>query len=99
MTRRSQMEIQMDILRAVANGREKPTHIMYRVNLSWIRLQKCLDILVKQNLLREKMDSANLVYTLTQKGKEVLSYYAHILGQLNQKKRSIPVYIQTRTSF
>ena len=53
MTRRSQMEIYMDILRAVAEGRRRPTHIMYRANLSWARLRRYLNFLVKQGLLEE----------------------------------------------
>jgi predicted transcriptional regulator len=90
------MEIQMDILRAVANGREKPTHIMYRANLSWIRLQKMLDTLTSHNLLREVIDSGNTIYVLTQKGKEVLGYYIHIVGEFTKKKTPIPLYIKSR---
>jgi predicted transcriptional regulator len=90
------MEIQMDILKAVANGREKPTHIMYKANLSWIKLQKLLDILTSQNLLTEKLFHDNSVYKITQKGKEVLGYYMQIVGGLTQKKTPISLYIKTR---
>ena len=50
MTRRSRMEILIDILKAVAKGNEKPTHIMYKANLSWKRLQEQLDFLLKQDM-------------------------------------------------
>jgi predicted transcriptional regulator len=90
------MEIQMDILKAVADGREKPTHIMYKANLSWIRLQKLLDTLTSQNLLTEKLSNYNTIYKITQKGKEVLGYYNQIIGGLSQKKTTIPLYIKTR---
>jgi predicted transcriptional regulator len=90
------MEIQMDILKAVANGREKPTHIMYKANLSWIRLQKCLDTLINQNLLKEMIFNDSSIYKVTQKGKEVLGYYMKIVVGLTQKKTPIPLYIKNR---
>ena len=46
MTRRSRIEIHMDILRAVSEGREKPTHIMYRANLSWSKLKNSIENLI-----------------------------------------------------
>ena len=96
MTRRSQMEIQMDILRAVANGREKPTHIMYRANLSWIRLKKHIDFLIAQNLLVEKVDDGNSVYSVTTKGVDIIRYFKRIETELYPKRKGLPfeVYIQ-----
>jgi len=44
------MEIYIDILKAVAEGKRKPTHIMYRANLSWTRLRKYIDFLISQDL-------------------------------------------------
>jgi predicted transcriptional regulator len=91
------MEIQMDILKAVVDGRVKPTHIMYRANLSWIRLQKLLDTLVSQNLLQEKVNQGNTIYEVTRKGKDVLGYYKQIVGELSLKKKTpIPLYIKSR---
>ena len=97
MSRRSQLEIQMDILKAVVDGRIKPTHIMYRANLSWIRLQNLLDTLISQKLLQEKINYGSTVYAITQKGKDVLGYYMQIVGELNQKKKTpIPFYVKSR---
>jgi predicted transcriptional regulator len=91
------MEIQMDILKAVVDGRVKPTHIMYRANLSWIRLQKLLDTLVSQNLLQENVDNGNTIFEVTRKGKDVLGYYMQIVGELSlKKKKPIPLYIKAR---
>ena len=95
MSRRSQMEIQIDILRAVANGNVKPTHIMYRANLSWTRLQKLLDTLVSKNLLMEKASNEKTKYKITQKGRKLLEYYRQIVDELTQKTNSIPIYIKT----
>ena len=81
MGRRSQLEICLDILKAVAEGRRKPTHIMYRANLSWVRLKKYINFLIAWGLLREVMndnDQNSSHFSLTRKGKEVVKYYMEI---------------------
>ncbi|MDH5689083.1 MAG: transcriptional regulator [Candidatus Bathyarchaeota archaeon] len=95
MARRSQMEILIDILKAVANGKRKPTHIMYRANLSWTRLKKQLDFLEKQELLDNTVTDEGAIFKITPKGKEVLEYFKRIEGELYYKKRTLPteVYI------
>jgi len=84
MTRRSQMEILIDILEAVVEGRQKPTHILYKANLSWTRLNKNLDLLVKQNLLRSIRIDENDRHETTVRGKEVLAYFRKVEGELAQ---------------
>jgi hypothetical protein len=34
--KRSRLEIYLDVLRIVSQGEKKPTHIMYKANLSWV---------------------------------------------------------------
>jgi predicted transcriptional regulator len=96
MTRRSQMEIYIDILKAVAEGKKKPTHIMYRANLSWTRLKRYIDFLISQDLLQEKTNEGTTVFMLTQKGKDVIGYFKRIEGTLYHSNRTIPseVYVQ-----
>jgi len=96
MTRRSQMEIYIDILRAVADGKKKPTHIMYRANLSWTRLKRYINFLISQSLLSEEINEGTTVFSLTQKGKEVIGYFKMIEGELYHKKKALPseVYVQ-----
>lgn len=96
MTRRSQMEIYVDILKAVADGKKKPTHIMYRANLSWTRLKRYLDFLMSQDLLNEEANEGAAAFSLTQKGKEVIGYFKKIEGELYHRKKMLPseVYIQ-----
>jgi len=98
MTRRSQMELYIDILKAVADGRQKPTHIMYRANLSWTRLKKHLDFLVSQDLLTRAELDETVIFSMTPKGKEVLGYYRKIEGELYNKKKVLPseVYVHYR---
>ncbi|MBS7614462.1 hypothetical protein KEJ18_01825 [Candidatus Bathyarchaeota archaeon] len=96
MTRRSQMEIYIDILKAVAEGKKKPTHIMYRANLSWTRLRRYIDFLISQDLLQEKINDGASVFTLTMKGKDVIGYFKRVEGELFVKKKPLPseVYVQ-----
>ena len=96
MTRRSQMEIYIDILKAVAEGKKKPTHIMYRANLSWTRLRKYIDFLISQDLLQERVNEGASAFTLTTKGKDVIGYFKRIEGELYTKKKALPseVYVQ-----
>ncbi len=92
------MEIFIDILKAVADGKQKPTHIMYRANLSWTRLQKQLDFLTKQEMLINTEVDDGTIYKITPKGKEVLEYFKRIEGELYYKKRVLPtqVYVHYR---
>jgi len=94
MARRSQMEILIDILKAVAEGKEKPTHIMYRANLSWIRLKKQLNFLLNQELLLEISVDNGTIYKMTPKGKEVLEYFKRLEGELyNKKTKTLPTEV------
>ncbi len=90
------MEIYIDILKAVAEGKKKPTHIMYRANLSWTRLRRYIDFLISQDLLQEKINEGASVFTLTMKGKDVIGYFKRIEGELYAKKKAVPseVYLQ-----
>ncbi|RJS85402.1 hypothetical protein DRO35_00900 [Candidatus Bathyarchaeota archaeon] len=96
MARRSQFEIYLDILKAVAEGKRKPTHIMYRANLSWTRLKKHLDFLIAQGLLKETVNDSATIFSLTEKGREVIGYYRRLERILYSKKAILPseVYIQ-----
>lgn len=75
------MEIRMDILRAVSEGKQTPRHIACRANLCWTRLEKRLNILVKLGLLEGKEADGMTSFSLTPKGKDVLTYYAKIRGE------------------
>jgi len=90
------MEIYIDILKAVAEGKKKPTHIMYRANLSWTRLRRYIDFLISQDLLQEKIIDDASVFTLTTKGKDVIGYFRRVEGELFTNKKPLPseVYVQ-----
>ena len=52
-SRRSKLEILIDVLNAIKNGTEKPTRIMYKANLSWRLLNSTLSTLESQDLVEE----------------------------------------------
>ena len=66
---RSVLRINLDILNAVREGGEaKPTHILYKANLSHERLVKYLDDLTSKGLIEVKQDGDSRTYSITPKG-------------------------------
>ncbi|MDG6990055.1 MAG: winged helix DNA-binding protein [Nitrososphaerota archaeon] len=66
---RSVLRINLDILNAVREeGDAKPTHILYKANLSHERLVKYLDDLLTKGLIEVKQDGENRTYRITPKG-------------------------------
>lgn len=85
--RRSQLEIQMDILRVVHDGAYLPTQIMYRANLAWVSLQSCLGSLVGTGLLQRVSAGSKRSYQLTQKGMSILNNFNQILDAVKVQER------------
>ena len=71
------MQIIHDILKVVQdrNGRIKPTHILYRSNLSHQMLDEYLAELITKGFLDENKISTGKTYSLTQKGFDFLNKY------------------------
>ena len=90
------MEIYIDILKAVADGKRRPTHIMYRANLSWNRMERYLDTLVNQDLLRVHENDGSVTYNLTTRGKDILKYHKKLKAQLYGIGRAIPTEVYAR---
>jgi predicted transcriptional regulator len=66
---RSALRINLDILNAVREeGDAKPTHILYKANLSHDRLVKYLDELTGKGLIEMRQDGENRSYRITPKG-------------------------------
>ncbi len=76
--RRSKLEITLDVLKAVRDGVDKPTCIMYVTNMSWNPTQELLERLVMGGHLEvteertEKRSKKR--YVITEKGLNVISY-------------------------
>ena len=75
-TRRSSFQIAVDVLTVIGKGEERPTRIMYASNLSWNSLKGTLDTLVGKGYVDEMyMNQKQKRYTISSKGRDVLSYY------------------------
>lgn len=86
--RRSQLEIQMDILRVVKEGAYLPTQIMYRANLAWVALQNSLGSLVGTGLLQRETSGSKRSYQLTIRGMNILSSFNQILEAVREPSLS-----------
>jgi len=84
MTRRSKLEMQIDILKVLArHGPLKLTHIMYKANVNCSVLRQYLDFLIEQNLVEEKsVGKKRIVYAITERGKTVLKHFRELQSVL-----------------
>lgn len=83
LNRRSRMETYCDILRAIGSGAEKPTHIMYKANLSWTVMQGYIRTLEAQGLVIPRDDEGKRLYHLSEKGYQLLNQFLSIREDLN----------------
>jgi len=82
LNRRSKMETYCDIVKAIGAGAEKPTHIMYRANLSWTVMQGYIKDLENQGLVVSQDSDGKRLYKLTEKGFMLLRQYVSIKEDL-----------------
>lgn len=78
------LEVQVDILKALAQGKPlKLTHIMYKANANCSILKQYLRLLVKENLVKKHtLQKKRIVYAITGKGKRVLKYFREVNSAL-----------------
>ena len=81
-TKREKVQVIYDILRAIKDKecRIKPTHIMYKANLSPQMLKTYLEELILKGLIMEKNLGKGKTYFLTEKGLKYIQQYKVILG-------------------
>jgi predicted transcriptional regulator len=89
--RRSKMEVKIDILQAIAEGAGRPTHIMYRSNLSWAVMRNFIRALEEQGLVSASDVEGRKNYVLTSKGIRVLETYANVRKQLEAPQLIAPL--------
>ncbi len=78
--RRTQIDIIYDMLRAIQDkgGRIKPTHLLYKSNLSHKRMTFYLDDLKLRKLVSEEQKDDHSFITITDMGNEFLANYRRI---------------------
>ncbi len=82
LNRRSRLETYGDILYAVSIGASKPTHIMYKANLSWVVMKEYLKSLEKFGLIQSTETNGNRIYHLSDGGFRVLKQFLEVKDEL-----------------
>jgi predicted transcriptional regulator len=79
-SRRSKIEIIHDMLHAIQekNGRIKPTHLLYKSNLSHQKMKQSLEELVEKNLVREEEGKHGAYIVITDEGLKFLAEFKRI---------------------
>ena len=79
--KRNRLEIVRDILKVIKdkNGRIKPTHIMYKSNLSHQMMEEYLKELVNKNFIAQTKNKNGKSYVITEKGLEYLDKFRFIM--------------------
>ena len=75
--RRNKIEIVNDILVSIQdkNGKIKPTHLLYKSNLSYKKMKEYIDELIKKEMMKEKEVDENRYYFITDKGLKFISEF------------------------
>jgi predicted transcriptional regulator len=78
--KRDRLQIIHDILKAIhdKNNRIRPTHILYKSNLSHQMMEEYLKELIGKNFVIENKSDDGKTYSLTQKGFDYLNKYKMI---------------------
>ncbi|MCB9358514.1 hypothetical protein H6503_01160 [Candidatus Woesearchaeota archaeon] len=81
MRKRNRLEIIYDILKAISNknGTIKPTHILYKSNLSHKMMNEYLKELMDSGFIIENNTSSGKTYSITPQGFEYLNKYKMII--------------------
>ena len=76
--RRTRLEIILDVLRTIRDGTDRPTKIMYNMNMSWTPVQALLSKLVDDGHIKliNKQGPKRIQrrYEITKKGLKVIEY-------------------------
>lgn len=81
--RRSRIETFFDVLCTIGSGNEKPTHIMYKANLSWTVMQLYTNSLIRKGLVVFEESDGKKRYRLTEKGRQIMQQYLSIKEDLD----------------
>ena len=79
--KRNQLEVIRDMLKVIKNkdGKIKPTHIMYKSNLSYQMMEIYLKELIDKDFIVESKSKTGKTYSITSKGTEYLDKFKFII--------------------
>lgn len=83
---RGKIQIMADVL-ALATSAIKKTHIMYRANLSYEQVYLYLEELISKRLMVQDLSADGVVYRTTEKGREFLLHYTHLVQFLEEEEK------------
>jgi len=85
MQRRDRLQILHDVLHAIQlkGPKAKPTHILYKANLSYKVLQEHLNEMMRQEMIVEEVLEEKKTYSLTNKGFKFLQEYQMVREFMN----------------
>ena len=72
LSKRSRLQLFVDILRAIEKGECKPTRIMYKSNLSWLPFRQMLNRMVELELVEMREEGTRQLYFIAERGKDFL---------------------------
>lgn len=79
--KRSRLDVINDILTTVSYQKEvKPTHILYKSNLSHKMMMEYLNELIKKRFIKEIISGRNKTYSITNKGANYLKGYKTMIS-------------------
>jgi len=78
--RRGRLEIIADILRSIQNkgGKIKPTHLLYKSNLSHAKLKEYMEMLLEKGMVEEKEVSGRKMIFMKDQGNKFLLEFGRI---------------------
>ncbi|MEM3113176.1 MAG: winged helix-turn-helix domain-containing protein [Candidatus Pacearchaeota archaeon] len=79
--KRNKLEIIKDILQVIRsrNGKIKPTHILYKSNLSHQMMEEYLRDLKEKDFIQEHKTKTGRTFSITEKGLNYLNQYSVII--------------------
>ena len=78
--RRGKLEIIADILRSIQNkkGNIKPTHLLYKSNLSHAKLKEYVNILMEKGMIEEQVVKGRKMFVMKDQGYKFLLEFGRI---------------------
>ncbi len=78
--RRGRLEIIADILRSIQNkgGTIKPTHLLYKSNLSHAKLKEYVDVLLNKGMIEEQLVKGRKMFFMKEQGHKFLLEFERI---------------------
>jgi len=84
--RRSKLEVCLDILSALARRPMGLTRLSLEVNVNYVTLRRCLDLLIGQGLVEEVAEERSRSYYITERGLTALNYFVKLKDMLEVER-------------